>query len=104
MYFKNTNGQIIGKLHDDGVYRAHKKGSKHTLKIMDAWGIDASVFSELKERGCTELRFLDDETGIVYAVTLADFESHMVERDFDGLQVFVSKKYWRQEEIKTTPC
>lgn len=98
MQFKNRKGQLIGTLCSDGAYRARKKGSKHTLLIMDAWGLDSKVFNKLKEEGCKELRFLDEDNGVVYSIEMDSFEEKAVEKEFDGKQMFVSKKYWWRGE------
>lgn len=93
MQYTNSKGKIVGN-EKDGIYRRRAKSSKHLLRVMDAWGIDKSILENLTERGATEIRILDEDKNEVYSVTVAKFNELGVERDFEGPQVFLPRKYW----------
>ena len=65
---------------------------------MDAWGIDSAIVEKLEQNACSEIRILDEETNTVYSATLETLRGHSVERDFDGRQLFLSRKYWTYEK------
>lgn len=91
-YF-NEKGVLCGYL-IDGIYRKHVKRSKHLLRVMEAWGVDKVIISDLEALKTQSIRIKDDESGIIYAVTLERFIELGVERDFGELQVFLPLKYW----------
>lgn len=94
MQFKNKKGKIIGNLGEDKAYRSRREGSRHILRLMDAWGIDKAVVDTLEHEECTQVRILDEEDGVVYSTSLENFTAHSVQRDFDTPQLFMSRKYW----------
>ena len=100
MIFTNAKGQTIGLLHEDNIYRSKRKGSKHILRIMDAWGIDKAVYDSLLKQGCTELRIKDEEDNKVYSVSMNIFDKFSVTRDFDGEQMFLSRKFWTVKKLQ----
>lgn len=92
--FYNDRGNPIGLLNDDLIFRKCVEGSKHLLKVMDAWGIDKNIVDELGTLKCKEIRIKDKETSIIYCVEISRFMEYAVERNFVGSQLFLPKKYW----------
>lgn len=96
MLFHNTKQQVVGEL-KEGIFRKKVYGSKHLLKLMDAWGIDSSIIRHLQLEKATQVRIKDMETDTVYAISLDDFMLHSVERDYGaGKQLFVSRKFFEE--------
>ena len=99
MNFFNNKGKQVGEL-KEGVYRSVRQGSKHIMKMFDGWGIDRKIMDTLNQEKCTQIRILDSETGIVYIATPAKFKEKGVEKNFDGLQIFLARKYFEQINSK----
>lgn len=89
-------GKLIGTL-TEGIYRKKVKGSKHTLKILNAWGIEKEVIDKID---CTEIRIKDIETDTVYSLPFQSFKEHAIEKNFGSPQLFVPKKYWNFRDAK----
>ena len=99
MLFRNAKGKVVGELAGD-IYRKKVEGSKHLLKMMDAWGIDKSIVVELVSLGAQEIRILDTETDIVYSIPVTTFVDKSVVRDFgDTEQMFLSRHFFTKEEL-----
>jgi hypothetical protein len=99
MWYTNKRGQRVGELRD-GIFRKKVSGSKHLLKMMDAWGIDSSIVDELEKQGVAEIRIKDIETESVYKTSLDVFLGHSVSRDFGaGEQRFLSRKFFDRIDI-----
>lgn len=92
MVFHNSKGQMIGNL-KDGIFRKVVRGSKHLLKIRNAWGLDSEVVGQL-EGQCKEIRIKDSETGTVFKTSFENFKEHCFEMDFVGKQTFLEKRYF----------
>lgn len=99
MLFRNAKGKIVGELVND-IYRKKVEGSKHLLKMMDAWGIDKSIVVELVSHGAQEIRILDTESDIVYSVPVTEFVDKSVVRDFgETEQMFLSRHFFTKKDM-----
>lgn len=102
MWYTNKKGQKVGEL-KDGIFRKKVSGSKHLLKMMDAWGIDKYIVEELKKQEVEEIRIKDIETDSVYKTSLDVFLGHSVERNFGaGEQLFLSRKFFDRIDLVWT--
>jgi len=96
--FKNDKGQHVGEL-KNGIFRRQVHGSKHLMKIYDAWGMDESIAQELFGK-CEEIRILDVEELIVYSVQFETFMQHGFIKDFGNEQRFLPRKQWETKQFK----
>lgn len=99
MEFFNNRGKQVGEL-KEGVYRSIRQGSKHIMKMFDAWGVDTKIMETLVQEKCNQIRILDSETGIIYVTTSDKYTKHGIERNFDGLQIFLARKYFEQDNSR----
>lgn len=100
--YRNEKGQVIGIFTDDNKYlsKRHSVKKRHIFGQMDAWGIDADVINELREKQCDEIKILDADTSIVYTTSLQNFNDKAVFRNHETPQLFMSRKYWTTYEEK----
>jgi len=93
--------RLIGIL-DDGrrIFTKHVRESKHLFRKLDAWGIDAQVFTEQLLPIKATIRVIDAETGTTYQVGSSVFHEHGSFLHFkDGLnthraQIFLPRGYF----------
>lgn len=89
--YRNSNNKVIGEERGD-TYFSNRKGSKHLMRIMDAWGIDKNVLDSIK---ATRISITDTETKKTYSISKDEFIAHGVKRNFGfGEQVFTSRKFF----------
>ena len=90
--FFNHRHQIVGALHDDGIFRKRVSGKFHLYKNEQGWGIDKKVLESLPNG--TEIRIQDKDDGAVYLTTKEVFRTGS-EIDFGhGAQVVLWKGYF----------
>lgn len=78
-------GFILGKKVD------HKK---HFMVKYRAWGIDAAMLEELKDR-CDVIQILDERSKVFFWARYEDFVQKGVKDDFGhGVQVFLPLQHW----------
>lgn len=97
--YHNGKGKVVGQI-VDGIFRKKVDKRKHLMKMFDAWGIDETIFLDLEERGCTEIRIKETTTGTIYTTTPLNFKQNSITRDFDGVQMFLPLKHWTIEDSK----
>lgn len=89
--------KMVGSL-DKGIFRKIVKGSKHLMRIYDAWGIDDTVFEQYLLPLNVIIRILDEETGTVYSTDANTYKSKGFVKDYgDGLQIFLARKNFGQQ-------
>lgn len=91
--YYNKRLQRIGWL-SQGVYRKVVSKKKHLFRVMDAWGIEASVVRELDSKKCKQIRIKELDNNIVYVVSFNEFKKKGVTRTFETEQVFLPRKYF----------
>lgn len=91
--FHNDKGKIIGVL-NGGVFSKSVKGSKHLMRIFDAWGLEERVVKKLADI-CEEVRVTDTESGTVYSTTPDIFREKGIAKNFDTPQIFLPRKEWK---------
>lgn len=83
---------------EDGVLRKKVKGSKHRLRNLNAWAIDAGIVDGLGDT----LKFIevtDTETGMVYTVSATVFRGRRRMIDYGwGAQYALSIQHWEVTE------
>lgn len=91
--YKGSNGKVVGVLHTDKVYRKKVDSKKHRMRMFDGYGIDKTIVSKLREAGCKEIRILETDTNVIYSTPFENFELHGIEKNFDGVQIFIPIKH-----------
>lgn len=92
MIFKNSQGKIIGDL-TDNVFSKTVEGSKHLMKIFDAYGVDRDVLNKLP-KDC-KIQITDKETGILYEADRETFRLKGIKKDFGhSIQYFLPRKHF----------
>lgn len=87
-------GTIVGK-----TFRRSLLGSKHRMRVIPGWGIDAEILTELFDRGITTVEISDMETNAKYTARLEDFPAHGVLKDFGyNEQSILPDKWWKIEQ------
>lgn len=84
----------------DGIYRKVVDSQKHRLKVMNAYGIDKDILTELTALGTTEIRIRESDTGTVYYIPFEQFMKLGVERNLDTLQVFLPVHYFMTTKVE----
>lgn len=93
--FYNNKKKLIGVVSGtDNIFRKKVQGSKHLMKIFNAWGIDESILKELKEMKVETIRIKDMETNTVYQSTVDKFFEKGITRNYAGVQVFLPKTHF----------
>lgn len=87
--FFNQRHQIVGTLHDDGIFRKRVSGKIHLYKNEQGWGIDLKVLESLPDG--TEIRIQDKDDGTVYITTKKIFMTHSKIDFGHGVQIIM----WR---------
>jgi RecB family endonuclease NucS len=75
----------------------YREREKHFMRILQAWGIDFSVFKLLKSEGLELLHIEVKGDRAIYEADVLDFVKHGIQREYGnyGLQIFLPEKYWR---------
>lgn len=100
--FKNKKGQVIGSYNEEQkIYRKRVRFSKHFFRMRDSWGIDKSVSEELRQLGCEQIRILDEERNIIYAISFNDFyEKAILDKWGDeDHQFFCQRQHFTIEKV-----
>jgi hypothetical protein len=96
--FYNDDGFKIGWLEtidDQIIFRKKVKESKHLMRKLDAWGVDESVYEQLRQAWCEKLQILDTDTNTLYEIPFNRFEQNAITRDFGyGRQAFVPRRHF----------
>lgn len=64
--------------------------------MMDAWGLDKKILDALEDP--KEIQIFDKPAKKIYKIPIDEFLAHSVVKNFDGEQVFVSRKHWKVED------
>lgn len=97
---KQEDGKVrtIGTL-VNGIFKKSVKESKHLLRKLDAWGIDAEVFTNLLESPQCNLIFIKDtETGKQYMTAPDIVRKHGEFKHYKPYraQIYLPRRYWVQ--------
>ncbi|MBE3578866.1 hypothetical protein [Caldanaerobacter subterraneus] len=86
---------LTGELLGDTFVKKVKSGSK--LKILDAYGIEASVVEDLKEKGCRKILLIEDGAR-KYQVNFDVFYAKSMRRTIgnSSYQFYLPLKYWER--------
>jgi len=93
--FYNYKNQPVGKLHN-GIYLKKVDPKKHFMKIYQGYGVSLSVFNELKEIGCKEIRLNTGED--LYKIPIDEFELHSVKANYEDPQIFCPLKWYTRKD------
>ena len=88
--FFNQRHQIVGTLHDDGIFRKRVSGKIHLYKNEQGWGMDKKVLESLPDG--TEIRIQDKDDGTVYTTTKEVFRTGSKIDFGHGVQIVLWKK------------
>ena len=99
IYIKQDDGKSrkIGYVKDKTFYTTRKK-SKHFMKKLNAWGLDAETLIEIRlEYGVEEIVILDTESNKRYVAKCSDFDIYGNYLHFKPYkaQKFLEEKYWK---------
>ncbi len=92
MPYKGVVGSAKGWL-EGRTYKKNVVGSKHTFRVMDAWGMDKLIVDSL-EGECDNIQVKDLENGLVYSVSFDEFKEKAKPFNFSTLQLMLPKKYF----------
>jgi len=89
--------RIVGEFVDE-IFYTNRKRSKHFMRKLQAWGIDAKVFDELKERGLKRVVLKDVESNKKVKAEVQDFEKYGKFLHFKPYraQIFLNEDYWKE--------
>jgi len=97
------SGRIGGVIFED-VLRKTVEWSKHYHRRLRAWGIDATVLLEARERGVRVVEIVDMERGETWHADIDFIITHGLRFDFGhGLQCFLPLKDWRLVGSRAEP-
>lgn len=92
--------RVIGKFCPvKKVLFVERKRSLHFMRKLQAWGLDAEVYSKLKKEGGLQKIFLKEkESGKEYVAEVQDFDSFGKFLHFKPYraQVFLGEEHWRE--------
>ncbi|KKC30915.1 hypothetical protein [Caldanaerobacter subterraneus] len=93
-----------GELKEGIFYKKVKTRQK--LKILDTYGIEASVVEDLKERGCKKIVIKEEDTGKEHKIAFETFYNKAIRKTFgnSSYQFYLPLKYWngmdKKEEVE----
>lgn len=96
-YFKK---KIIGELVDN-IFIKKVREKQHLFRVLDAWGIDASVFRNYLLPNNAKIKIFDMENGKVYITDAKTYKEkgqyyHFKKAGHDySPQIFLSRKYFQ---------
>ena len=96
IYYNHKN-QPVGELRH-GIYLKKVDPRKHFMKIYQGYGISQSIFNELKQNGCMEIRLNTGED--IYKIAIGDFESHSIKANYEDPQIFCPLKWFISKNSK----
>ena len=89
-----VHGEFYGYI-EGNVYVKEVYGSRHKLRMPEAWAFDAETFDKLIRPSCSEIVVIDRETGKRYRSTMKNFVENKGEIDRKyGRQYFMILSYW----------
>lgn len=94
----NGREKIIGTL-EDKVFKKTVKESKHLMRLLNAWGVDAQIFTDvLMSDQCHVIMVKDIETKINYMTLPSIVKKHGVFKHYKPhrAQIFLPRRYWAQ--------
>ncbi|RDV84892.1 hypothetical protein [Ammonifex thiophilus] len=88
----------VGQIKDGRFIK--KVRTRQKLRVMDAYGIDASVVEELRKQGVTEIELHEVDTGKLYNLPLPVFLEKAVIRSIGKFppRLYLPLRYWATEE------
>lgn len=95
MILRNNKGQIAGEL-TDGIYRKVVDSKKHKFRMFNAYGMDKEIMDKLSGQ-CDKVRLLEKDTKNIYETDFESFTKNGIQRNYDGVQVFLPLKFWLLE-------
>lgn len=95
--YYNYKKQPVGELRN-GIYVKRVNPKKHFMKIYQGYGISASIFKELKENGCKEIRLNTGDD--LYRIAMEDFERHSIKANYEDPQIFCPLKWFTSKNSK----
>lgn len=95
----NKQKRTIGYLKNK-VFFKYVRESKHLYKALDAWGIDAEIFTDVLKGQAKKIIVIDKETGKTYKTDMSIFIAKGKYLHFKPhrAQVFLSRRYWNLPE------
>jgi len=94
--------RVIGKIYEeDCIFTKEVIGSRHLFRVLDAWGIDAKLFTEVLLPKNYIIRVMDVESHILYEIDAERFKDNSQYYHFNEdklkdhrAQIFCSRKHW----------
>jgi len=90
-----VHGDFYGYI-EDGVFVKHVRRSRHLLRNLKAWALDAESFDKLIKPAVREIQIVDVETGRRYRTSLVNFLQNRGEIEYRGFgrQYFMTLDKW----------
>jgi hypothetical protein len=100
-YYNLKNKKLCGYYsYSDKTYRKKVVREKHLMRMFNGYGIDRDIIIDLKRQGCDNIRIMEIDTGQIYEVPFEKFIKNGIEKDFEGIQIFIPAKFWTIENNK----
>lgn len=93
------NNRIIGEL-ENGVFTKKVRESQHLFRVLDAWGIDATIFHTHLLPINAKIKIFETERGKVYITDALTYKKkgeyyHFKKAGHDySSQIFLKRKYF----------
>lgn len=93
---------VVGELVGNAFYKKVKANQK--LQVLNAYGIEATVIEDLREKGCQKI-ILEEDGKRTYAVNFLTFYTKAIRKRFgnSSRQFYLPLKYW-EEVTKEQQC
>lgn len=101
MRITTDKGRFAGFFNpNDGSFTKQVQGSKHLLRMHNAWAIDLEILNKLKSLGCRYIYIKDTETGISYGMFFSMFMEKSISVNFGyGPQLALPLPEWDKNNI-----
>lgn len=97
--FSDNRTRVIGVIKDKVFIKTNWHSSRHLCFKHRAIGIDRAAFYNYVLPCAERIECLDRDKGIVYTISVSDFQSHAVGDDLGwGPQLFCPLKYWQKTD------
>lgn len=91
---RTKEGKVIGTIFYD-VFTKTVIESRHKLKKLNAWAIEADQYDKLIRPTCKELRIIDKEHHKTYVSSTKNFNENKGEVEYFGRQYFLPLSKWQ---------
>ena len=103
MLVKNKQGKIIGEvIPQDFLFKKSVNLSRHLMKKIDAFGIDAAYFTNVLLPNNYHIKITERDEHKIYRITAVEFKKNAEYLHFNkdqdhGAQIFLARRFWQVE-------